>query len=760
MKKCRIFWIIFFVKITTSWSQDFYDINNIQDIKITFSQNNWDYILDTATVGKESYLMAQTVVINGVSFDSVGVRYKGNSTYNANQVKNPFHIELDTWKKQDYQGYTDIKLSNAAKDPSMIREVLSYNILRQYMHAPLSNYANVYVNGKLIGLYVSSESVSKKFVDKHFYSKNNPFFKCNPISGAGPGGGAKPNLVFLGNDSTLYYQAYEKNSEYGWKELLALCDTLKNKTSSIEKVLDLDRALWMLAFDNVLVNLDSYIGGFAQNYYLYQDDNHRFNPVIWDLNESFGTFSSTGTTQLPNTSAKQQMTHLLHQNDAAWPLIQKLMAVPTYKRMYVAHMRTILAENFANNSYKTSGEILQTIINNAVNSDPNKFFTYTQFKSNLTTDVASGNTNAPGITNLMNGRNTFLNSQADFQATPPVIGNIVPSVTKPVFKTFVTLKATITNANKDKVYIGYRYSIKLPFTKIAMFDDGVHGDGAAGDNVYGASIFMDALTVQFYIYAENDNAGAFAPVRAEHEFYTLNAEIPTIAKGDLVINELMADNDTTILDPSSMKSDWIELYNNTDFEISLKNAYLSDSYSKPLKWRFPDNATVASHDYLIVWASDTTQAGLNANFKLSSTGERVILSYENGFVTDSISFGALKKDESFSRCPNGTGAFELTKPTFNAENCKTTSDENISFNDSISFFPNPTENFVYLNYNSEKLPIKSINIVDNNGRLIYINVVVEINKGIDVSRLTKGLYFIEFKDSENKTISIRKLLKL
>ena len=38
-----------------------------------------------------------------------------------------------------------------------------------------------------------------------------------------------------------------------------------------EKVLDVDRALWMLAFNNVLVNLDSYSGAFRQNYYLYHD---------------------------------------------------------------------------------------------------------------------------------------------------------------------------------------------------------------------------------------------------------------------------------------------------------------------------------------------------------------------------------------------------------------------------------------------------------------------------------------------------------
>lgn len=324
--------------------QNFYDIKTIQKIEITFSQNNWDYQLDTSKAGAEGYIMAKSVAVNGVVFDSVGIKYKGNSTYNANQKKNPFHIELNTYKEQDYQGYTDIKLSNSAKDPTFIREVLSYEILRNYMDAPLANYANVYINGSLIGLYPNVESISKKFVNNHFYSNNNAFIKCNPIAGAGQGTMAKPNLVYLGKDSSAYDAAYELKSDDGWSALIALCDTLANNINGIENILDVDRVLWMLAFDNVFVNLDSYIGVFSQNYYLYQDDNGLFNPVVWDLNESLGTFSQTGTINLQNTIAKQQMTHLLHLNDAAWPLIQKLLAIPRYKHMYIAHMKTMISE--------------------------------------------------------------------------------------------------------------------------------------------------------------------------------------------------------------------------------------------------------------------------------------------------------------------------------------------------------------------------------------------------------------------------------
>ena len=623
--------------------QSFYDINTIQTIEITFSQSNWDYMLDTAKAGSDGYIMAQSVTINGSQFDSVGVKYKGNSTYNPNFIKNPFHIELDTYKEQDYQGYKDIKLSNVAKDPSFLREVLSYSILRQYMIAPLSNYANVSVNGSLLGLYVSSESIGKTFVNKNFYSKDNAFFKCNPIDGAGPGSTDLPNLVFLGTDSSLYYPAYELKSDYGWNDLITLTNTLKNNIGDIENILDVDRALWMLAFDNLLVNLDSYIGIFAQNYYLYKDNTGRFNCVLWDFNESFGTFSQTGTINLFNTTAKSQMTHLLHSGDANWPLVQKLLSVPTYKKMYLAHLHTILTENFSNNSYYTLAQSIQPIINAAVQADPNKFYTYAQYQSNLTTDVGMGPGSAPGITALMNGRNSYLSSLPDFTNTKPTITNVAPSDTNPTLNTSIYITANVISTNTDAVYLGYRGNKENKFTKTLMYDDGAHGDGAAGDNIYGASIIASSTTIQYYIYAENNNIGMFSPVRAEHEYYSI--DVHTITSSDVVMNEIFTRG-------TSSAPDWIELYNSSSSEIDISGYKIYDSGgqsgTKPKK-EFQSGTTIPPNGFLVIVTDDTSASG----FGLSSSGEKVWLENPVGLIADSVTFPALAVVQSYGRIPDG-----------------------------------------------------------------------------------------------------------
>ena len=166
MKNKLLLVALFFV-VFYSNAQSFYDLNTIQTIEITFAESNWDALLDTAEA-TDAYIAAQSISINGVAYNNVGVKYKGNSSYNPNQVKNPFHIELDTYIDQNYQGYTDIKLSNVIFDPTFIREALGYKIIGNYMDVPKANYAKLYINGTYIGLYTNVESISKKLVNDKF----------------------------------------------------------------------------------------------------------------------------------------------------------------------------------------------------------------------------------------------------------------------------------------------------------------------------------------------------------------------------------------------------------------------------------------------------------------------------------------------------------------------------------------------------------------------------------------------------------------
>lgn len=141
-----------------------------------------------------------------------------------------------------------------------------------------------------------------------------------------------------------------------------------------------------------------------------------------------------------------------------------------------------------------------------------------------------------------------------------------------------------------------------------------------------------------------------------------------INAGEVVINEFQANNDS-IPDPAGEFDDWIELYNNTDEDITLSGRYLSNAAGQPTKFRIPERTVIKARDFLVIWAdNDLTQPGIHANFELSAAGEKLFLTNLDGSIVDTISFGTQAAGKSMSRIPNGTGQFVETNPTIGKEN--------------------------------------------------------------------------------------------
>jgi hypothetical protein len=137
----------------------------------------------------------------------------------------------------------------------------------------------------------------------------------------------------------------------------------------------------------------------------------------------------------------------------------------------------------------------------------------------------------------------------------------------------------------------------------------------------------------------------------------------------VVINELMAVNSTIVADQNGEFDDWFELYNITTSDIDISGYYLSDNDTKTSKWKIPAGTIIKSGAYLIIWADkDTTQAGLHANFKLSSAGEELVLSEPDLKVIDEVKYPEQTLELSYSRIPDGTGQFKWQNPTFNTAN--------------------------------------------------------------------------------------------
>ncbi len=660
MRKIILFIIVIFSFGTSLNGQDFYDIGTVNSIHLYFSQANWDQVLDQLYAAGEERLVGNAV-INGVSYDSVGVRFKGNSSYSETRSKNPFNIKLDyIIDDQKIGPYGTIKLANGFSDPSFIRETMGYEIARKYMPSSKANYTDLYVNDVLIGVYTSVQDLDDYFGEQNFNTGD-----LARIKGINDSMNLWSIWGYINATPSSYTNYYELDSGENLTSFINFLNIFNNNNSEIESVFNVDRHLWMTAFDNLFVNLDAPIN-FGHNYYLYEDSDQRFNTVLWDLNMCFGGFTHLITGANLNLSTMQNLNPLLNTTHASYPILNKVFNNEMYKRMYIAHMRTMIEENVTNGWIATRGAELQTVVASHVQSDPNFFYTYSNFNSNLNNTVTGGGQGGPGqgntvgITQLMNTRATYLLSSTPFQGTIPSINSFTYSPEQVQANSSVTF--IMNTANASNVYLGYRQGQVGKFTRVQMFDDGNHNDGISGDGIFGIDIQVGQSSIQYYGYAENSSQGKFIPARAEFEFL----EMPVgILVDNVCINEVMAKN-TLITDPNGEFDDWVELYNPSDASIDIGGMYMVDShYNEGLaSWTqipttSPETTTMPAHGYLVVWFDEQVSQGpLHINEKLGGSADAVYLISSNGTtVIDSLVWtaetGLNTDDVSIGRLPDG-----------------------------------------------------------------------------------------------------------
>jgi hypothetical protein len=122
------------------------------------------------------------------------------------------------------------------------------------------------------------------------------------------------------------------------------------------------------------------------------------------------------------------------------------------------------------------------------------------------------------------------------------------------------------------------------------------------------------------------------PSRQVHAAAMEAMEARLLLAGDIVINEFMADNATTLKDKDGAYSDWIEIYNGGATAVNLLGWYLTDSSSNLTKWQFP-STNLPAGGYLVVFASDkniTTGPELHTSFKLGAGGDYLALVQPDG----------------------------------------------------------------------------------------------------------------------------------
>ena len=653
-------------------AQDLYDETVLRTLDLSFDQADWwQQLLDNKAA---EIVIPADLTVDGSTYFDVGVRFKGNASYNGvgSSEKKPFKIRMAAFVDgQDLYGYENLNLNNAFHDPTQVREAVTYRVMRDYIAAPRANFVTLTINGENWGVYTNVEQCNKDWLDDWFADDEGNRYKGDAAApGAPPGGTA---LTWLGSDPAPYALAYELKSENTpdpWTDLIGVCDALNNASlaglkGSLDPLFSVDRACWYLALHNVFVALDSYVGP-GHNFYLYHDPFHdRISLTPWDLNASFGIHNlGLSIAQL------QQFDPLYKSSDPARPLVSRMLAVSTIRETYFAHIRTLLDEAF---DWSVLGPLVsqyQALIDAAVQADTKKLYGYQDFLDNVSQDLflgpgPAGNFWAPGLQPLVDNRRVFLLAHAEIDEPAPSIASVAFAPLAPTDAQDVTVTASVSATVPIGAVDAY-WRVTGAFARLSMSDDGLSGDGAANDGVWGTVIPAQSAgdEVEVYVVARttgfNGSAKTHAPSNAEHaplRYFVLSST----AGFDVRINEFLAKNDAVNTDPQGDFDDWIEVVNAGSEDADLTGAFLTDDLANPTKWSFPDGAVLAPGKLMLIWADeDGSDGDDHANFKLAVGGEEIGLFAADGVtVLDSIIFGPQAADISTGRLVDGVGPWVI-----------------------------------------------------------------------------------------------------
>jgi spore coat protein CotH len=709
------------------------------------------------TVLKNNYSSKTNIPVkityNGVTYDSVGLRFKGQTSYsmiqNDTNKKKSLNLEMNAYKKgQDINGVNTLNLNNMFDDQSFMREYLYCNLEKKHIPGAKANYVRVYVNNNDWGLYINVQQLNKDFYKEWYLDNDGSNFRADKPSTGGPGGpGGGPSwgdgtaaLNDKGTDTLVYKQYYTLKSSTlsnPWTELVKVCQQLGAVNSSnfnqLDTLLDIDKALWFLAMENIFTDDDGYIYKGKMDYYLYQDKaSKRFALQEFDGNSCFwGAFTSTWSP-------------FQNQSNANFPLNSKLFAIPKLRQRYIAHYVELMKTSFDTTQLISFINWNKARIDSMVQVDPKKIYSYAQFNSGNTT-----------LKNNIKTRFNYLAANPEIAGyAPPSLSNLTHKVNgvlweRPTATQTVAVNCQVTSTNGiNQVNLYYSKNIYGKFDATPMFDDGLHNDAAANDGLYGASIpaVSGGSWVRYYVEAIANNASnsvAFIPVGAEHDVFTYLVHPDTIADPAVVINEVMASNTQYQQDEVGEFDDWIELFNRTNNPVDISDYAVTDNDLSLSKFQIPSGTILQPNSYLIIWADeDASQGKLHANFKLSSAGETISLLNKQKQVLNTVAFGTQITDSGYARIPNGSGNFIIKNPTFGFNNELAV---NIASNPMLlkdmAIYPNPAQNKILIRcYGSHNA--QSIQIFSATGSLVKqlpYNPVVELN----ASNWARGIYIIK-----------------
>lgn len=266
----------------------------VHTIDIQLDADQWQSFLESAT---DKEYISCSVIIDGETFDNVGLRAKGNNSLHQTEKYGSYRyslkIEFDHFSAgYTYHGLDKLSLNGSFQDNAFLKDYMAYEMMR-YMGvpAPLCSYAFVTVGGEDWGLFVAIEEMEEAFA-KRVYGKNHgQLYKPDYMSINHENNDVA--LIYTDDDYDSYYNIFRnakfKINDADKARLIASLQQLSTG-ENLESVIDVDEVLRYFVVQSFVVNLDGYLGPTGHNYYLYEKDG-KLQMLPWDYNLAYATYA-------------------------------------------------------------------------------------------------------------------------------------------------------------------------------------------------------------------------------------------------------------------------------------------------------------------------------------------------------------------------------------------------------------------------------------------------------------------------------------
>ncbi len=690
----------------------FFDDSAVREIRIYPEDPNWYNTLlqahqNEATSG-DPYFPCR-FKYGSIDLPKVGIRMKGNSSFRRNGIKKPFKLDFNEYDDNlTFLGLKKLNLNNGDLQPDFLREKLLHDFAGKYIAALRSVFVRLYINDAYYGLYLAVEQPDKTMMESRFGNdEDGNLYEGEERMG---GTGGRPNLAYLGAAQSLYENIYllkTNETANDFSGLIQFLDVLNNTATAelpakLEPIVDVENWLYAMAINNLFVNLDSYLG-VAAEYYLYdRSRDGKFIHIQWDHNETFG-ITGDGTPRLTNPFITDPF--YLPGNGTgtnARPLLQKLWAVDAYKRLYLRMLARYTREGFDATTYEARVKQLADLIRPHLTEDPNKAFTIAQFETNLNSQVGS----TPGVNQFVRERFNYLRPYLNAQALPSDVRlNELITVNNGSYKdgagdadpwielhnlgpgpvTTTGFYLSDDQANPTKWAVPTKTLADGEFLVLWLDNETSEGDTHASfkPSATGGKIYLyqsaNSTTTQLdtATYPVMPAGQSYIRLQDYGDKWTVTAKTTPAAvnvaqtpasngTGILLINEIMADNDSVFQDPNEAGAyeDWFEVYNPGSAAVNMSGMYITDNLTNPTKWKVPDGVSISAGGRLVFMAdNETAQGSQHTSWQLSGDGEGLgIYDTDGKTLIDSYTFGTQQTDISVGRSSDGAATWSFFKP--------------------------------------------------------------------------------------------------